>query len=120
MAPATATTPVATITTMETVRVAMAEAGHREAFDSAINQRVCKAVSSTEVVDSFVAAELQKPETSILSDAFPVLVVIACFLSKEKSIVRAAGSGEIRLAFLRREDIVQAKCCDLACVEHMY
>lgn len=41
-----------------------------EDMESAIRQLVSRAVSSTEVVDIFAAAGLNKPDISILSDEF--------------------------------------------------
>jgi type I restriction enzyme R subunit len=52
------------------IKHTVAEAEAQDALDSAINQLVSKAVTSTEVVDIFAAAGLQKPEISILSDEF--------------------------------------------------
>jgi len=78
-----------------------------EEMESAIRQLVSRAVSSTEVVDIFAAAGLDKPDISILSDEFLAEVQELPQRNLALELLRKLLNDEIRTRM--RKNVVQAR-----------
>ncbi len=78
-----------------------------EAMETAIRQLVSRAVSSTEVVDIFAAAGLNKPDISILSDEFLVEVQQLPQQNLALELLKKLLNDEIKIRM--RKNVVQAR-----------
>src|SRR5690606_18476212 len=78
-----------------------------EKFDSAIKQILSKAVISDRIIDIFEAAGIQKPELSILSDAFLAEVRDMPQKNLAFEALKKLLNDEIR--FMSKRNLVQAK-----------
>jgi type I restriction enzyme R subunit len=96
----------------QAVRAALAkgtvgEENPEEDLDRAVRQIVSRAVASEGVVDIFAAAGLNKPDISILSEAFLAEVAGMPQRNLAVELLRKLLAGEIRLR--RRKNLVQAR-----------
>ena len=80
-----------------------------EDMESAIRQLVSRAVSSTEVVDIFAAAGLNKPDISILSDEFLAEVQQLPQRNLALELLKKLLNDEIKTRM--RKNVVQARSC---------
>lgn len=80
-----------------------------EDMESAIRQLVSRAVSSTEVVDIFAAAGLNKPDISILSDEFLAEVQQLPQRNLALELLKKLLNDEIKTQM--RKNVVQARSC---------